>query len=41
MEKMMKPAYTGVHGTYPKKQQEIMLPVKTLKSLELIIRKEG
>lgn len=32
-EKMMKPAYTGIHGTYPEKQQEIMLPVKTLKKL--------
>ena len=31
-EKMMKPAYTGIHGTYPEKQQEIMLPVKTLKA---------
>ena len=40
-EKMMKPAYTGIHGTYPEKQQEIMLPIKTLKKLELIIRKEG
>ena len=36
-EKMMKPAYTGVHGTYPKKQQEIMLPVKTLKKLGIDI----
>lgn len=32
-EKMMKPAYTGIYGTYPKKQQEIMLSVKTLKKL--------
>lgn len=40
-EKMMKPAYTGVHGTYPKKQQEIMLPVKTLKKLEINNPKRG
>lgn len=32
-EKMMKPAYTDIHGTYPEKQQEIMLPVKILKKL--------
>lgn len=40
-EKMMKPAYTGVHGTYPKKQQEIMLPVKTLKKLGINNPKRG
>ena len=40
-EKMMKPAYTGVHGTYPKKQQEIMLPVKTLKKLGIDNPKRG
>ena len=40
-EKMMKPAYTGVHGTYPKKQQEIMLPVKTLKKLVIDNPKRG
>lgn len=38
---MMKPAYTGVHGTYPKKQQEIMLPVKTLKKLGINNPKRG
>ena len=37
----MKPAYTGVHGTYPKKQQEIMLPVKTLKKLGINNPKRG
>ena len=40
-EKMMKPAYTGVHGTYPKKQQEIMLPVKILKKLGIDNPKRG
>lgn len=40
-EKMMKPAYTGVHGTYPKKQQEIMLSVKTLKKLGIDNPKRG
>lgn len=40
-EKMMKPAYIGVHGTYPKKQQEIMLPVKTLKKLGIDNPKRG
>ena len=40
-EKMMKPAYTGIHGTYPKKQQEIMLPVKTLKKLGINNPKRG
>lgn len=40
-EKMMKPAYTGVYGTYPKKQQEIMLPVKTLKKLGIDNPKRG
>lgn len=32
-KKMMRPAYTGVHGTYPEKRQEIMLSLKTLKKL--------
>lgn len=40
-EKMMKPAYTGIHGTYPEKQQEIMLPVKTLKKLGINNPKRG
>ena len=40
-EKMMKPAFTGIHGTYPKKQQEIMLPVKTLKKLGIKNPKTG
>ena len=40
-EKMMKPAYTDIHGTYPKKQQEIMLPVKTLKKLGIDNPKRG
>lgn len=40
-EKMMKPAYTGIHGTYPEKQQEIMLPVKTLKKLGIDNPKRG
>ncbi len=40
-EKMMKPAYTGIHGTYPKKQQEIMLPVKALKKLGIDHPKRG
>ena len=38
---MMKPAYTGIHGTYPEKQQEIMLPVKTLKKLGIDNPKRG
>lgn len=40
-KKMMKPAYTGIHGTYPEKQQEIMLPVKTLKKLGINNPKRG
>lgn len=40
-EKMMKPAYTGIYGTYPEKQQEIMLPVKTLKKLGIDNPKRG
>lgn len=40
-EKMMKPAYTGIHGTYPEKQQEIMLPVKILKKLGINNPKRG
>ena len=40
-EKMMKPAYTGIHGTYPEKQQEIMLSVKTLKKLGIDNPKRG
>lgn len=40
-EKMMKPAYTGIHGTYPKKQQEIMLSVKILKKLGIKNPKRG
>lgn len=40
-EKMMKPTYTGIHGTYPKKQQEIMLPVKILKKLGINNPKRG
>ena len=40
-EKMMKPAYTGIHGTYPEKQQEIMLPIKTLKKLGIDNPKRG
>ena len=37
----MKPAYTGIHGTYPEKQQEIMLPVKILKKLGINNPKRG
>ena len=40
-KKMMKPAYTDIHGTYPEKQQEIMLPVKTLKKLGIHNPKRG
>lgn len=40
-EKMMKPAYTDIHGTYPEKQQEIMLPVKILKKLGINNPKRG
>ena len=40
-EKMMKPAYTDIHGTYPEKQQEIMLSVKTLKKLGIDNPKRG
>lgn len=40
-KKMMKPAYTDIHGTYPEKQQEIMLPVKTLKKLGINNPKRG
>lgn len=34
-EKMMKPAYTGIHGEYPRKPQEIMLSKRVLKSLKI------
>lgn len=40
-KKMMKPAYTDIHGTYPEKQQEIMLSVKTLKKLGINNPKRG
>lgn len=40
-EKMMKPAYTDIYGTYPEKQQEIMLSVKTLKKLGIDNPKRG
>ena len=32
-EIMQKPAYTGIHGTYPAEKDEIMLPVRALNEL--------
>lgn len=40
-EAMRKPAYTDIHGHYPKKQQEIMLSARTLKSLGIDQPKKG
>lgn len=34
-EKIVKPAYTGINGEYPKKQQDIMLSRRVLKSLKI------
>lgn len=34
-EKMMRPAYTDIHGDYPQGQQEIMLSEKALKALNV------
>lgn len=40
-EEMAKPVYTDIHGNYPKKKQEIMLPVQALKSLGIDRPKKG
>ena len=34
-ENMQKPAYTDIHGEYPTKENEIMLPMRALKLLEV------
>lgn len=40
-ETMRKPAYTDINGHYPEKKQEIMLPVRALKSLGIDHPKKG
>lgn len=40
-EKMMRPAYTDIHGGYPHGQQEIMLSERTLKDLDIDSPKIG
>ena len=40
-KKIISPAYTGIHGHYPKKKQDIMLSVKMLKALDISSPKEG
>lgn len=40
-EDMMKPAYTGITGHYPRKENEIMLPQRTLESLGIAAPEEG
>ena len=32
-EKIQKPAYTDIHGTYPKEEKEVMLPMRALESM--------
>ena len=40
-EKMQKPAYTDIHGEYPAKEDEIMLPMRALKLLGISKPKIG
>lgn len=40
-EKLMKPAYTGIRGEYPRKEQEIMLSRRTLRALKIDQPKKG
>ena len=40
-ENMQKPAYTDIHGEYPTKENEIMLPMRALKLLEVSKPKLG
>ena len=32
-EKIQKPAYTDIHGTYPKEEKEVMLPMRALEEI--------
>lgn len=40
-EEIVKPAYTDINGHYPVKEQEIMLPVKSLKAMGIQSPREG
>lgn len=40
-EKLIRPAYTKIHGSYPEKKQEIMLPEKVLKTLGITSPQKG
>ena len=40
-EEIVKPAYTDISGHYPVKEQEIMLPVKSLKAMGIQSPREG
>lgn len=40
-EEFLCPAYTKIHGSYPEKEQEIMLSEKALKALEITDPNEG
>ena len=40
-EKMIRPAYTDVHGCYPAKKQEIMLPVRVMEAMGIEEPREG
>lgn len=40
-EQIVSPAYTDIHGHYPVKEQEIMLPVRAMKVLGIDDPKEG
>lgn len=40
-DKIIKPAYTEIHGDYPKEEQELMLSAKTLKNMKIDEPKVG
>lgn len=40
-EKLICPAYTKIHGSYPEKEQEIMLPEKVLEALGITVPQIG
>lgn len=40
-EKMQVPAYTHIHGKYPQKEGELMLPVRALEALQILQPEEG
>lgn len=40
-EKLISPAYTNIHGSYPEEKQEIMLPKKVLENLGITDPQKG